>query len=310
MKYSILYKNKNDVLNPSIVSGIGKRANVLMNYLEDNSLLSGVYDYSEIDQIDTDSLVISFMIDDEEVFEKLESKGLKVCNSYCSGHDKPTKWLYTSENIKLRFLSKAVKDLCEGFYDESNSFICHHGFSNSEYKVLDNPKKYFLWCASLGWGLDAKGLNSFITMAQYNPDFEFIAYGGRWNSSDIEKKLISAQSRIKNFKIKFDLSDEEKDEVFSKAIAFCQFSLLKEAGNVLTIESLLRETPVLTLDVDNGSVKEYLGDMEIKLTNYRLTSDILDQVELVRSKLKSYNRYKNKFSCKSEIRIIQKNFNE
>ena len=56
MKYSILYKNKNDVLNPSIVSGIGKRANVLMNYLEDNSLLSGVYDYSEIDQIDTDSL--------------------------------------------------------------------------------------------------------------------------------------------------------------------------------------------------------------------------------------------------------------
>jgi len=308
MKYSLLHREKDDILNPSVVSGVGKRANVLMRYLESIDSLSGVYDYDDIENIDKDSIIIAFNIEEQHAFDKLESRNLKVCNSYCSGADKPTNKIYTSKNIKVRFLSEAVKNLCDGFFDEENSFVCHHGFGDFEYKSLDREKKYFLWCASLGWGPIAKGLNHFVRMANLNPNYEFLVYGGKWNSAALEHELLKASDQISNLTVKFDLADEDKDEVFSQALAFCQFSLLIEAGNVLTIESLLRNTPVVTLDVDNGSVKEYLSDDNIKMHDYLINDEFLNQINSVRERLIDKNIYRDKFSCESEIKIIANQF--
>ena len=304
MKISILCADPENYKTPPIVGGIEKRAKVLIECLQSRKLLEGVFSFQEIDKIPSDSLVIGYCIPNY-ISKKLHDLRIKSCNIYCSGHDAPTEDIFTSEFVKVRFLSESLKELCSGFFKEENSFVAPHGFSESEKNVCNRYRGYFIWCASLGWGYSAKGLDCFIELALKNPDKNFIAYCGRYRSQQLESDLIGLKNRIPNLWIKFDLKDENKDAFFGNAIALCQFTKLREAGNVTTIESILRNVPIITLPVDNCAVNEYLGDFNIKINrDFFINDEIISQIEKQRARLQNGEFDKEKFSIDTEVDIL------
>ena len=307
MMFSILCKKPSDYLCPPTIGGVEKRAKVLMDYLLSQGSLTGIYSFKDLDKIPKTSSIITYNLPND-VAVKLNKLKIKTCNSYCSGHDAPTEEIFTSEFIKVRFLTENQKDLCKGNFNEANAFVAPHGFGEHECKWLPNSRKYYIWCASLGWGTRAKGLDAFFQLAIRNPDKNFIAYCGRWNSKELEHSLLeSAYStpNLHNIQIKFDLKDEEKDKAFSHAIALCQFTRLRESFNVVALESVLRNVPVLTLDVENGGVSENLGDFNIKMNkSFILNTEILDQIKTQSDRLNKGLFPKEKFSCGHEIGII------
>jgi len=312
MKLSLLHRDKNWITNPPIAGGVQKRLQAFYKYLLDSGKLNNVYCYDDVDKINPSEFILGYNLDNE-ICRKLDRLNIQTCNTYCSGHDYPSEQIFTSDNVSARFLSSSHFALCKDFVDNDKAFVAPHGFNSDEFQCFDFDPEYFLWCANLGWGWQAKGLEQFIQMAVNNPNYNFVAYGGRHhgdrNHSDkIEEKLRWLDDQIHNFKFKVDLKDQDKDFVFSKAIALCQFTLLNESFNVVTLESIFRKIPVLTLPVNNGGVSDNLGDFNICIQELLINEELLSQIKKQKTRLDNDEFDFKRFSCNTEYHNIKKHF--
>lgn len=327
---NLVLLNTHDIFPADISGGIEKRIEAFVNFLNKESIpikviSSKKIDYKDaiyIDSISQEDFVskgLSSLNKDDKVIsynltadscKLLNNKNVRTINANCGGMAKgstPSQFLYSSDIITNRFLSFNQKQSYNGFYDEKNTCIISHGLNEDEFYLnKDNQRmEYFLWCASLGWGWQAKGLDIFIKLAQLNPTERFKVYGAKWNSDSLENHLKNLN--MPNVDITFGLKDEEKNEVFSNAIALCQFTRLIESCNIVTLESYSRGTPVITLDEDQGGVTNNAKFFDLTLKSFEDFIS-LKQKALLYNREEIYNYYKNNFHCRNEYQKIIEEF--
>ena len=308
MQLSLLYKDIDSIHSPPIAGGVQKRFQAFYRYLLRANKLNNLYSYEDIDKISSSEFVVGYNLDNE-ICRKLGDLNINTCNTYCSGHDQPSEIIFTSNTVSARFLSPSHFELCKNFVDNKRAFTAPHGFNSEEFSSLNSDPKYFIWCSSLAWGPYAKGLSQFIKMAIKNPSYNFVAYGGsRNNSEKLERDLQKLDDELNNFQFKANLEDEDKDAAFSKAIALCQFTLLNESFNVVTLESIFRKVPVLTLPVNNGGVSDNLGDFNICIEELLVNDQLLAEINKQKNRLNNNEFDFMRFSCETEYETIKNHF--
>ena len=259
--------------------------------------------------LNKDDKIIAYNLTNESC-QIIHNSEINTINANCGGMAKgsrPSLFIFSSNIVKNRFLSLNQKLSYNGFYNEDQTCIIPHGLNEDEFHLNkdEHSMEYFIWCASLGWGLQSKGLDIFIKLAEFNPSNRFKIYAAPWNSKPLEDFLT--RLNIPNLEINFGLKDEDKNIVFSKAIALCQFTRLVESCNIVTLESYSRGTPVMTLNEDQGGVTN-------NAKFFDLTLNTLEDFEKLKTKAisldreKIYNFYKNNFHCKNEFEKLVEEF--
>lgn len=327
---NIVLLNTHNIFPADQVGGIEKRIEAFIKYCIKENIPLQIYsskkiniqDYQYIEShSDTDfaykvkdalknkDKVISYNLG-EEACKILDNSNIKLINANCSGlakSQRPQSMVYSSHNIKSRFLSLNQMKSYEGYYNKEHSCVIPHGLCDEDYffDKVEHNKKYFLWCASLGWGLQPKGLDLFINLAKVNPEDKFVAYGAPWNSDQLEDFLRNLN--LPNFSFQLTLKDEDKNKVFSNAIALCQFTRLIESCNIITLESYSRGTPVISLDEDQGGVTNNSKFFDLTMSTLedfkRLKNKALD---IDRKQIFDYA--KDKFHCKNEYNQLIEEF--
>jgi hypothetical protein len=300
-----------DVNNPPIVGGIEKRIVAFKKGLDDTT---GEIEYQFIksydipfDSIKKRDLILTYSADNELLYE-MSKRGKRVLNTVCSGmaYGESPKYLYNNDTVRLRFLSEALREAYKNSYSPIYlNYVFSHGFHKSEYNLSDEgrERKNIIWMASLGWGLH-KGIREFVQMANDNRDYNFVAYAGQYNndaSTNLSWYLCDASKVLPNFKVYFNLHDEDKKEEFKKAKLFCSFSHLIEAGNVGNIEAIINNIPVATLNVpNNGCIDEHLGKFNFKFGRDNDLTDYLNNFNY-----EEYKSHAQEFSVDKEIEKIK-----
>ena len=168
------------------------------------------------------------------------------------------------ENVYYRFVSKFLYDFV--FQDAENnqaikdvkskSFWCHSGLDDYEYDFEPNKEDYILWVAGLNWGLESKGLDTFIELARRLPDEKFVAYGT--GNDEIANYLVNVSKELPNFDFRGKLNrDHTHREAFKKAKLFAMLSRIPEAFGRTGLEALSKGTPVIGSNY--GSVPEQVN---------------------------------------------------
>ena len=148
-------------------------------------------------------------------------------------------------------------------------------------------------------------MDLFINLAKVNPEDKFVAYGAPWNSDQLEDFLRNLN--LPNFSFQSTLKDEDKNKVFSNAIALCQFTRLIESCNIITLESYSRGAPVISLDEDQGGVTN-------NSKFFDLTMSTLEDFKRLKNKALKIDRKqifdyaKDKFHCKNEYNQLIEEF--
>ena len=221
----------------------------------------------------------------------------------CSFHDSCEKvygWMKKYKNVKYRFISKFQYDLwVKEDWEKQDSFWCYTGLTKDNFICETRKDNYFLWCAGLNWGIEAKGLDYFINVAKNNKDYEFISYGSA--NTDLEKYLYTLDKQIKNFHFKGALKKgDEHSNVFRKAKGFFMPTRLPEAFGRTIIESFSKGTPVF--GSKNGALQELIEDgvngfkLDLNDTNINLNHNF--DYNLIYDKSK-------RFSIENEIKILE-----
>ena len=299
--------NQHEINPPPVTGGIEKRILVLINYLKNNNIDHDVISIDDIALVKTGEIVLGFNLNDD-VTKYFDYRRVDCINTITGGFgpgESQQNPIFSSDYVKLRFLSNASLKDYEGFVNLHNCFVWPHGMDENEY---NNPpirkNKYLLWTASLGWGMWAKGLDSFLELAYNNPEYDFLVYGGRWNSEDLETKLVQYESQIDNLTVNFDLQDRDKHYVYENAIALCQFTRLKESCNVTTLEAVIRGCPVITLDgVNNAGVDENLKEYNYKLSKKFLNDDFKYYIN--NFDFGGYKHMAQKFTVEKEVKMLR-----
>lgn len=177
----------------------------------------------------------------------------------CTFHDsceKQSSWIRKYKNVKYRFISKFQFDnWVTEEWEKKISFQCYTGLENSEFELETNKDKYFLWCAGLQWGLEAKGLNIFLNLAKENKDKRFVAYGT--GNEELEKHLYN--SNLENFEFKGALQRGQRHrEIFKKASALIMPTQIPDTFPRTLIESFSKGTPVI--GSNHGALDELIKD--------------------------------------------------
>jgi glycosyltransferase involved in cell wall biosynthesis len=175
----------------------------------------------------------------------------------CTFHDscnKQNNWIKSFANIRYRFLSMfQYNNWITEEWEKNISFQCYSGLVDEEYERMDpNPiNKYFLWCAGLQWGLEAKGLHIFIALAENNPQYQFIAYGA--GNPGLEKNLTNLS--IPNFTFAGSLSRGSKHrEIFGRASALIMPTQIPDTFPRTCLEAVSKGTPIIASN--KGSLTE------------------------------------------------------
>lgn len=329
---NIVLLNTHNIFPADQVGGIEKRIEAFIKYCRKENILLQIYsskkiniqDYQYIESVSNTDFahkvknilknndkVISYNLP-EEACKILDNSNIKLINANCSGlakNQRPANIVYSSENIKSRFLSFNQMKSYENYYNKEYSCVIPHGLSDEDYyfEEKEQDKKYFLWCASLGWGLQPKGLDLFINLAKLNPEDKFVAYGAPWNSNQLEDFLRNLN--LPNFSFQLTLKDEDKNKVFSNAIALCQFTRLIESCNIITLESYSRGTPVISLDEDQGGVTNNSKFFDLTMSTFEDFKRLKDKAFKIDRK-QVFDYAKNKFHCKNEYDQIIEEFNK
>lgn len=175
----------------------------------------------------------------------------------CTFHDsceKQNGWIRKFDNVKYRFLSKfQYNNWITEEWEKEISFLCYLGLKNEDFIQLEK-ENYFLWCAGLRWGLQAKGLDIFIKLAEINSNHNFIAYGE--GNKDLEKYLHNIN--LPNFYFKGKLSHGvEHQKVFGHAKAFIMPTQIMDTFPRTCLEASSKGTPVI--GSNNGSIPEIIN---------------------------------------------------
>jgi len=204
-----------------------------------------------------------------------------------------------SKNIYHRFISQTQLQRCiKNLPELKNKYLLAETSLIDEDFNFSPVGEYFLWCASLFWGFETKGLDLFISLASCYPKHNFIAYG--MGDGKIEKYLKNeVEPKIQNFKFNGFL-DRYKDhnEVFSKAIAYCQFSRLEESFGRTTIEALSKGVPVIHLG--GGATPELVGSHGVLINDEKDLINSVQQISRI-DREETYKYAKQKFHVNQEI---------
>lgn len=212
-----------------------------------------------------------------------------------------------NDNVHYRFISQTQMDRCIKNKPElgKNSFLCYTALLDEDF-IFQPKGEYFLWCASLFWGLQAKGLDMFIQLSSLYPEYEFFAYG--MGDEQMHKYLKEqVEPNFPNFKFKGFLDRyKNHNEVFSKAIALCHFSRLQETFSRSTLEALSKGVPVIHFN--SGSIPEQVQDHGILVeSNQQLIESIEESQKINRKKVFEYSK---KFHADEEIKTIINYYNK
>jgi glycosyltransferase involved in cell wall biosynthesis len=211
------------------------------------------------------------------------------------------------ENVYYRFVSKFLYDFVLKDAETNNevknvktkSFWCHSGLDDYEYDFESNKEDYILWVAGLNWGLESKGLDTFIELARRLPTENFVAYGT--GNDEIAEYLVNVSKELPNFNFKGKLNrDHTHREAFKKAKLFAMLSRIPEAFGRTGLEALSKGTPVIGSNY--GSVPEQIGH-----PNIGFCSDNIDEIvdAIKNNKFDSEQCYKftrENYHVKNEIR--------
>lgn len=216
----------------------------------------------------------------------------------CTFHDSCEKqfgWIKKYDKVKYRFISKfQYNNWITEDWEKEISFYCYTGLENCEFDLETNKKNYFLWCAGLQWGLEAKGLDIFINLSQINKNYNFIAYG--IGNKDLEKYLYNLN--ITNFEFRGVLDRGKKHrQVFKEASAFIMPTQIPEAFGRTLIESFSKGTPVI------GSYNGALNELILDNLNGKKCISLEDYSEALTKKFSHVKIFNDshKFSIKYEI---------
>jgi glycosyltransferase involved in cell wall biosynthesis len=235
-----------------------------------------------------------------------------------SGPWQDGKYIY-HPNVYYRFVSKFLHDYV---LQESNirqdvrniaskSHWCHTGLDDYEFDFEPNKEDYILWVAGLHWGMEGKGLDTFIELAKRLPEENFVAYG--MGDDNIANHLKSVSAELPNFDFRGKLNrDETHRQAFKKAKFFAMFSRIPEAFGRTGLEAISKGTPVLGSNY--GSVPEQICHEDIGICS----DNINDVINYIKNKKINYKKCfdfaKNNYHVKTEIenliKISEKIINE
>lgn len=206
------------------------------------------------------------------------------------------------DNIYYHFISNIQKERCLKNLPElkNKHFFAETSLTEEDF-FTNQSDNYFLWCASLFWGFQTKGLDLFITAASYNPQYNFYAYG--MGSEEIEKFLkTEVETKLSNFKFKGFLDRyKNHSEVFSKALGYCQFSRLEESFGRTTIEALSKGVPVVHFG--GGATPDLVQDNGILIKNQEELVNFPEKIKLL-NRNQIFNYAKNRFHVDLQINKI------
>jgi glycosyltransferase involved in cell wall biosynthesis len=223
-----------------------------------------------------------------------------------SGPWQDGKYIYEN-NIYYRFVSKFLYEFVTEQHNirhdvnliRSKSFWVHSGLDDYEFVFEKEKENYILWVAGLHWGMEGKGLTTFIELAKRLPEENFVAYGmGDNKIADFLKQL---SRELSNFDFRGKLyRDERHTEAFKKAKLFAMFSKIPEAFGRTGLEAISKGTPVIGSTY--GSVPEQICD-----ENIGICSDNIDEiVSYIKNKKfdykKCYDTALEKYHVKTEIK--------
>jgi glycosyltransferase involved in cell wall biosynthesis len=217
--------------------------------------------------------------------------------------EKQNGWMHNHKYVKYRFISEfQFNNWVKYDWEKQNSFKCYTGLVDEEFDLEINKDNYFLWCAGLNWGLEAKGLDYFIKISEEYKKHNFIAYGV--GNNNLENKLKAVKNS--NFQFLGALNrGENHRQVFKKALGFFMPTRLPEAFGRTIIESFSKGTPVY--GSNNGSLNELIeqnvNGYKISLDNYNINLDHNFDYKLIFEKSK-------KFHINKEIEYLYKKSEE
>lgn len=210
------------------------------------------------------------------------------------------------KNVYYRFVSKFLYDFVLQDADrdslvsavKSQSFWLHTGLDDYEYDLQLNKDNHILWVAGLHWGMEGKGLSTFIELAKKMPDENFVAYGT--GNDEIANYLKEVNKQLPNFDFRGKLNrDHTHREAFKKAKMFAMFSKIPEAFGRTGLEAISKGTPVIGSTW--GSVPEQVGH-----PNVGYCSDNVDELAHAIKNVKfdnqlCYDFAREKYHIKNEI---------
>jgi glycosyltransferase involved in cell wall biosynthesis len=164
-------------------------------------------------------------------------------------------WIKKYNKVKYRFVSKfqfanwVIED-----WEKKISFQCYTGLEKSQFELQTVKKNYFLWCAGLQWGLEAKGLDTFINLALANKEHNFVAYGSGY--PELEKYLTNLNLPNFSFLGKLHRGDLHK-EAFANAKALIMPTKIMDTFPRTCLEAISKGTPIIGSNM--GSIPEIIN---------------------------------------------------
>jgi glycosyltransferase involved in cell wall biosynthesis len=179
----------------------------------------------------------------------------------CTFHDSCQKqfgWIKKYKYVKYRFLSNfQFNNWVKEDWEKQKSFVCASGLQDEEYLFNDTHNNYYLWCAGLRWGLQAKGLDIVIKLAEANQDKQFHIYGT--GDKDIETYLVNKSKLYSNIFYGHNLErGSHHKEAFAKARAFLMPTKIPDTFPRTILESLSKGTPVIAST--NGACQDMISN--------------------------------------------------
>lgn len=176
-----------------------------------------------------------------------------ICTFQDSCEKQPS-WIKKYDHVKYRFVSKfQYNNWIKNKWEEDISFQCYTGLEKEEFYTQDK-ENYFLWCAGLQWGLEAKGLDIFIDLAKANKNHNFVAYGS--GNPDLENYLYNLN--ISNFSFMGELKRGiNHKNIFAKAKAFIMPTKIMDTFPRTCLEAVSKGTPIIGSNY--GSLPEIIN---------------------------------------------------
>jgi glycosyltransferase involved in cell wall biosynthesis len=216
--------------------------------------------------------------------------------------------LIYKENVFYKFVSKFIYDYVFQDADKneeirlvkSKSCWFTGGILDEEYDCQIQKENHILWVAGLNWGMERKGLDTFIRLAQERSDQTFVAYGT--GDAHIESHLRDLSSRLHNFEYLGALQRGDiHKQAFKSAKMFALLSQTPEACARTGFESISKGTPIL--GSTKGSIPELYSPVGV------CTDDFTEMVNVLDTKFdyQSVYDYSQKFHVKNDIQFLLDN---